>query len=73
MRTFTTLRALAVGVVGATLIGCAATSTSDESVTGEVATNGITRDFVAVTLDGDEISGASMRGHVTIVDFWAVF
>ncbi|GAB4548946.1 MAG: hypothetical protein Tsb0013_09880 [Phycisphaerales bacterium] len=55
--------ALAAGVVGVSLTGCAGTTT----------TGGVTRDFVAVTTAGDEVSGESIRGHVTIVDFWAVF
>ena len=63
MRVSTTLHALAVGVVGLALIGCAGTS----------VTGGVTRDFVAVTTAGDEVSGESIRGQVTIVDFWAVF
>ena len=63
MRFSTSISALAVGVAGAALMGCAATPTTD----------GVTRDFVAVTTAGDEVSGESMRGHVTIVDFWAVF
>ena len=63
MKIFTTFRALAVGVVGLALVGCAGTSTTD----------GVTRDFVAVTTAGDEVTGESLRGYVTIVDFWAVF
>ena len=63
MKTSTTFQALAVGAVGLALMGCAGTS----------STGGVTRDFVAVTTAGDEVSGESMRGHVTIVDFWAVF
>ncbi|MEM1422627.1 MAG: hypothetical protein AAGH64_01355 [Planctomycetota bacterium] len=63
MKLSTPIHALAVGALGGALIGCAGTS----------STSGVTRDFVAVTTAGDEVSGASMRGHVTIVDFWAVF
>jgi hypothetical protein len=63
MQKTSTFHALAVGVVGLALTGCAGTPTTD----------GVTRDFVAVTTAGDEVSGESLRGHVTIVDFWAVF
>jgi len=63
MKLFTPLHALAAGVIGLALLGCAA----------ETVPDGVTRDFVAVTTAGDEISGESMRGHVTIVDFWALF
>lgn len=33
----------------------------------------VERDFVSMTTMGDEVSGESLRGHVTIIDFWAVF
>jgi len=66
------LRALvAPAVVGLALLGCAGTPASDDP--GPAVSEGVTRDFVAVTTAGDEISGASLRGNVTIVDFWAVF
>jgi hypothetical protein len=54
---------IATVVVSLTLLGCAGAPTS----------NGVARDFVAMTTAGDEISGDSIRGNVTIVDFWAVF
>lgn len=63
MKTSTTLLALTIAGVGLSLNGCGKTSTTD----------GVTRDFVAVTIAGDEVSGKSIRGHVTIIDFWAVF
>ena len=63
MQLSTTIRGLAVGVVGLALAGCASTTKTD----------GVTRDFVAVTTAGDEVTGESLRGYVTIVDFWAVF
>lgn len=74
----TTLRALAAGVVGLALVGCAGSSATDEGSTGAVTADpvsagGVVRDFVAVTTAGEEVSGESIRGHVTIVDFWAVF
>jgi hypothetical protein len=60
---------VAPAVVGLALLGCGATPESE----GPVLSEGITRDFTVVTTAGDEISGASIRGHVTIVEFWAVF
>ena len=63
MKLSSSFHALAVGGIGLTLMGCADESTTD----------GVTRDFVAVTTAGDEVSGESIRGQVTIVDFWAVF
>jgi hypothetical protein len=63
MRLLKSIRVLAVGTIGLAVFGCA----------GPSATSGVTRDFVAVTTAGDEVSGASIRGHVTIIDFWAVF
>jgi hypothetical protein len=69
MRTFTILQTLAaVGVVGVALGGCAGPAGTDPSPAA-----GVTRDFVATTIAGDEISGESLRGHVTIIDFFAVF
>ena len=63
MKLLTHLHALAVGITGLALLGCAEESTPV----------GVTRDFVAVTTAGDEVSGESIRGQVTIIDFWAVF
>jgi hypothetical protein len=54
---------IATVAVGLALLGCAGTPTAD----------GAARDFVAMTTAGDEVSSESIRGHVTIVDFWAVF
>lgn len=62
---------VAPAVVGLALIGCAGTPAADDP--GPAVSEGITREFVAVTTAGDEISGESLRGHVTIIDFWAVF
>jgi len=66
-------QALAAGVVGLALLGCAGTPASDPPPPDESAATGVTRDFVAVTTAGDEVSGESLRGHVTIIDFFAVF
>lgn len=63
MKILTTLHALAAAGVSLALIGCGGSSTPP----------GVTRDFVAVTIAGDEVSGESIRGQVTIIDFWAVF
>ncbi len=68
LRTSTILQSLAAGVVGAALGGCAGPAGTDPSPAA-----GVTRDFVATTIAGDEISGESLRGHVTIIDFFAVF
>lgn len=81
MKTFFRLHAIAAGAVGLALIGCGETPSASETSSAaetpapvvEPDDSGVTRDFVAVTLTGDEITGASIRGHVTIVDFWAVF
>jgi type IV pilus biogenesis protein CpaD/CtpE len=63
MRRLPVRSVLATVAAGLALLGCASTPTSD----------GVSRDFVAMTTTGDEISGESIRGHVTIIDFWAVF
>ncbi len=61
---FSTIRSItAASALGLALIGCASTSSS----------GGTAPDFVAVTTAGDEITGESLLGKVTIVDFWAVF
>ena len=54
---------VASAVIGLALLGC----------TGTPSSSGVARDFVATTTAGDEISGASLLGQVTIVDFWAVY
>ena len=38
-----------------------------------VGTEGPAPSFTATTTSGDEVSLATMRGHVTILDFWAVW
>jgi hypothetical protein len=53
---------------GLALLGCAAPANQDP-----IASEGAAREFIAMTTDGTEISGESLLGHVTIVDFWAVF
>ena len=63
MRMSTTFQTLAVGFAGLSLVGCA----------GTPKTEAVTRDFNAVTTAGDEVSGESIRGQVTIGYFWAVF
>ena len=63
MRTSVVRSVIASVVVGFALVACR----------GTPAPNGVARDFVAVTTVGDEVSGESIRAHVTIVDFWAVF
>ena len=63
MRPFNRRSLVSTIVASLALMGCA----------GPPATDGVTREFVAVTTTGDEISGESMQGRVTIIDFWAVF
>ncbi|MFK7959080.1 MAG: hypothetical protein AB8G96_01020 [Phycisphaerales bacterium] len=58
--------AIASAVLGFALLGgCAGAPNSAELA--------VERDFVAMTTMGDEFSGESLRGHVTVIDFWAVF
>lgn len=53
----------ALSVIGLALWGCGSTP----------APGGAEREFVAVTIAGDEVSDESIRGQVTILDFWAVY
>ena len=53
----------AAAALGVALAGCAGPSVSA----------GVERAFVATTTAGDEVSGQSLRGRVTIIDFWGVF
>lgn len=55
-------------LVGLALTSCAGTPTQDVA-----APEGAAPDFNAMTIDGARVSGESLLGHVTIVDFWAVF
>jgi len=61
-------RGVAPVVVTLTLLGCVGTTPQDTP-----APEGVARDFLTMATDGTEISGESFLGHVTIVDFWAVF
>lgn len=54
---------LVILFAGVALWGCS--STPEPQVTQ--------RDFVAMTMTGEEFSGESLQGKVTILDFWAVY
>ena len=54
---------IVTAVAGFSLLGCSGTTKSE----------GFARDFEATTMGGAEISGETLLGQVTIIDFWAVF
>lgn len=62
-----------VAAVVALLIGFAYTSRHADSPVEVVTTAPTAIDFAATDLDGDPFSGASLRGKVVLLDFWAVW
>lgn len=53
-------------VVGASLVGCAATAPDTASIDAWP-------EFSATTIGGDTVSTAAFEGRVAILDFWAVW